>query len=74
MKSKKILAIIVLAVMLAASSSLAQDETQQAPSAELNEIIGKLNEVLSSQKALMEQVASLKEELNIIKIRVTQSQ
>ena len=38
------------------------------------EILAKLDQILSGQKALMDQMASIREELNIIKIRVTQQQ
>ena len=34
----------------------------------------KLDQILSNQRSLMEQMDSLKQELNIIKIRVTQQQ
>lgn len=34
----------------------------------------KLDEVLKNQKMILEDLASIKEELNIIKVRITQSQ
>ena len=47
----------------------AQDQAGNNP-----EILGKLDQILSGQKAIMDQMASMREELNIIKIRVTQQQ
>lgn len=37
-------------------------------------VLAKLNEVLSNQKVIMDELAGLKEDLRIIKIRITQSQ
>ena len=37
-------------------------------------VLAKLDEVLSGQKAIMADIAAMKEELRIIKIRITQQQ
>ena len=80
MKIERILVAIVLAAVLIVPLSMfvnsrvhAQDQGQST-SAETNQILGKLNEIATGQRAIMEQIASIKEELNVIKIRVTQSQ
>ncbi len=37
-------------------------------------VLAKLDEVLNNQKFIMQEIAGLKEDLRIIKIRITQSQ
>ena len=37
-------------------------------------VLSKLSEILSNQKVIMDDIAAMKEELRIIKIRVTQQQ
>ena len=37
-------------------------------------VLAKLDAVLSAQKSIMEELAAIKEDLRIIKIRITQSQ
>lgn len=76
MKVKKILiGITTVAVLTAASIfiiSRIHAQEQQAP--DQSEISAKLDQILNNEKALMDQIASMRQELNIVKIRVTQSQ
>ena len=37
-------------------------------------ILNKLNQVLDNQRSMMQTLSSLREELNVVKIRVTQQQ
>ena len=76
MRGKKILTGIMLASVLIAAAAIfvngricAQDQMQDQSS-----ILGKLDQILNNEKALMDQIASIRQELNIIKVRVTQSQ
>ena len=76
MKGNKVLISIILALVLIAAASIfvtnrthAQDQNPDQAA-----ILAKLDQILNNEKALMDQVASLRQELNIIKIRVTQSQ
>jgi len=68
-----ILAALLFVIMsmrfVPAGTTFAQDQSSNQ-----SEIIAKLDQVLNGQKAVMEQIASMKEEINIIKIRVTQIQ
>jgi len=41
---------------------------------DVSAISAKLDEVLSNQKAILEGIASVKEELRVVKIRITQQQ
>lgn len=68
-----IISLVVIAVLLAISDrpSKAEDDTESAVSEEVSK---KLDQVLKGQKAILDGIESLKEELNIVKIRVTQIQ
>ena len=68
MKMNKILIIIMLSALLVVSA-YAQDQNQ-----DLTAISAKLDQILNNEKVLMDEIASMKQELNVIKIRVTQSQ
>ncbi len=46
----------------------------QAQGADESSVLAKLDEVLNGQKAIMDELASIKEELRIVKVRVTQQQ
>lgn len=76
MKVKKILTGIMLAlVLIAAASIFANNRTHaQDQSPDLSAISAKLDQILNNEKAIMDQMAELRQELNIVKIRVTQQQ
>ena len=75
MKFRRMVVVIMLAAALAivpfifARATHAQDQ-----GGDQGAILSKLDQVLSNQKAIMDQIESLREELNIVKIRVTQAQ
>ncbi|MDD5427923.1 MAG: hypothetical protein PHI58_01660 [Candidatus Omnitrophica bacterium] len=60
---------LISAFLFTAGTVNAQDE-----SVNRDEISVKLDQVLSNQKMIMAQIESLKQELTIVKIRVTQQQ
>ncbi len=68
-----VISLVVIAVLLAISDrpSKAEDDTETVTSEEVSK---KLDQVLNNQKAILDGVESLKQELNIVKIRVTQKQ
>jgi hypothetical protein len=63
-------AVIIALPFLLTKATCAEDQSASA----LNEIKGKLDQVLSGQRAIANDIASMKQEIDIIKIRVTQSQ
>ena len=76
MRGSKILTGIILAAVLIAAISVfvnskthAQDQMQDQSGIE-----SKLDQILNNEKIIMDQVSSMRQELNVIKIRVTQSQ
>ena len=76
MRIRKILIGIMLASILIAAASMfvnsrthAQDQTQDQSA-----MMSKLDQILNNEKVIMDEIASMRQELNIIKIRVTQSQ
>ncbi|MDD5136708.1 MAG: hypothetical protein PHX20_07350 [Candidatus Omnitrophica bacterium] len=76
MEFKRVLVGIVL-VLLMAAPPLFFTKTTQAENDSNDQsgvIIGKLNQVLDNQKAIAADIASMKQELSVVKIRVTQSQ
>lgn len=75
MNRKSILAVVVLTVIIAAVSFgfLAKVTHAQEQGAD-QVVLAKLDQVLQGQKAIIDQMAALKQELNIIKIRITQAQ
>ena len=76
MKFKKILIGIILAVVLVAAASIFVNSgiraQEQAP--DQSEVLAKLDQILNNEKVLMDQIASMRQDLNIVKIRVTQQQ
>ncbi len=63
--------IIVIAALLGMTGlSLNAQSSETADST----VLAKLEAVLGNQKSMMEDLAAIKEELRIIKIRITQSQ
>ena len=76
MKGNKILIGIILVLILMAAASIfvtnrthAQDQNPDQAA-----VLAKLDQILNNEKVIMEQIESMKQELNVIKIRVTQSQ
>ena len=76
MRGKKILISIILAsVLIAGASVFVKSRTHaQDQGIDQGNISAKLDQILNNEKALMDQIASMRQELNIIKIRVTQAQ
>ena len=76
MRFKKILTGIVLVlVLIVAASIFVNGMTHaQTQSPDQSEISAKLDQILNNERAMMDQIASMRQELNVIKIRVTQSQ
>ena len=75
MKTKNI--IITLAVFLTILVTLltfTKSAVRAENTTDETEISVKIDEVLSNQKMILQGLASIKEELNIIKIRITQQQ
>ena len=74
MRFKKVfIGVIVLTVLVSLPFVLsgalnAQEQSDQSM------IFTKLDQVLANQKAIMDQLAGMRQELSVIKIRVTQSQ
>jgi len=65
------ISIIVIAAFLGMTGlSIHAESSETADST----VLAKLETVLSNQKLMMEDLAAIKEELRIIKIRITQSQ
>ena len=76
MSTRKILlgvlaCLVVVAAMVAMTGVVTHAQGQGAGD---SSVLAKLDEVLNGQRAIMEELASLKEELRVIKIRVTQQQ
>lgn len=77
MKSKSAISVVVLAALLVAAIPFimtantvrAQDGGQDTAA-----LMAKLDQVLAGQREVMDQLAAMKQELNIIKIRITQAQ
>ena len=75
MKTKNI--IITLAVFLTILVTLltfTKSTVRAEDTADVTALSAKVDEVLSNQKMILQGLASIKEELNIIKIRITQQQ
>ena len=63
--------LIVIVALVAMTNVVIHAEGQGADDPS---VLAKLDEVLSGQKAIMADIAAMKEELRIIKIRITQQQ
>ena len=74
MKLSRLIVIVVLALFVRLPLFLSGTVNAQDETSAQNDISGKLDQILSNQKAIMDQIASLKQELNVVKIRVTQQQ
>lgn len=76
MKIKKMLLGLMISLIVIASLLGGTDRPTSAQSASGPEspVMVKLAEVLQNQKAILDNLASIREELKIIKIRVSQNQ
>ena len=77
MKTKKIFSwLAILAVVLWTVFYISNKPTQAqgASGPDDDTVISRLENILSNQKAILDGLASIKEELRIIKIRITQQQ
>jgi hypothetical protein len=76
MKITKVLLWLCILVIVASSFlGIANKPTHAQDSAGNEaEVLAKLTQILDNQKAILDQLASMKEELRIIKIRITQQQ
>ena len=75
MKFKKVVIGIVLALILVSLPFILAGVTHaQAQGIDQSAIQSKLDQILDNQKLIIDQVATIKAELNIVKIRVTQAQ
>ncbi|MDO8525503.1 MAG: hypothetical protein Q7S07_03340 [Candidatus Omnitrophota bacterium] len=71
MNFKTIFAVVLIAVIVIISQGLSYAQDQAA---DQTGVLSKLDQVLNNQKIIMDEISSLRQELNIVKIRVTQSQ
>ena len=71
---KTIIAFSIIIAVLATLSAITLRATHAQGSSMDPELSSRLNEILSNQRAIMADLAAMKEELNIVKIRVTQAQ
>ena len=71
-----IIIVLLLAVVpfLFTKVTHAQEQSQGGASVDMSGVLSKLDQVLNNQRAIMDQIAALREEMRIIKIRVTQAQ
>ena len=74
MRGQKILIGIMLVSVLMATASIFENSRTDAQEQRQTDISAKLDQVLNNERIIMDQIASMRQELNIIKIRVTQSQ
>ena len=78
MKRGKLLTGIILSLLLIAAACLFVNSRTHAEEGsstpDLSILVSRLDQILSNQRTIMDQVASMRQELNVIKIRVTQSQ
>ena len=65
-----IVILMVTAAVLIFSNKLIKADTNS----DIGSVSAKIDEVLNNQKSIMQDLASIKQEINIIKIRVTQQQ
>ena len=75
MKSRKILIGITAASFLMMASMFINSKiSAEDQGLDQGAIMAKLDQVLNNQKVIMDQISSMKQELNIVKIRITQTQ
>jgi len=75
MKNTKVLTVVAVAIILAVSISVFTSTRIDAQETQdMSEVLSKLDKILSNQMEFSGQLESLRQELNIIKIRITQQQ
>ena len=75
MAKKSILfGLIVSLVVIACLLGIADRATQAQSAGQDQSVSAKLDEILGNQRTILENLSNIKEELRIIKIRITQSQ
>jgi len=74
MKKKKTLAVFTVFLVLILAFLAVVVMPMHAQSASDSGVMGKLDEILNNQKIILNDLSGIKEELRIIKIRVTQQQ
>lgn len=77
MRTRKIflwLAIVAVVLWTVLDSANRPTQAQSASSPDNAPVIAQLDKVLANQSAILSDLASMKEELRIIKIRITQQQ
>ncbi|MFA6321051.1 MAG: hypothetical protein WCY36_04250 [Candidatus Omnitrophota bacterium] len=71
MKVNKLMIVAALMLFLITIPLLINNANAQDDSSEVS---SKLDQIINNQKAIMEQISSMKQELSVVKIRVTQQQ
>lgn len=72
---KKTITALVISVLLITGILFITDRALKAQTNDSSsDMMKKLDDILANQKSIMQAIASMKEELYLIKIRVTQSQ
>jgi septal ring factor EnvC (AmiA/AmiB activator) len=75
MNFKKMAAALAVALILGAGIvAVERTSMVRAADGDISAVSQKLDQVLNNQKGIMDAIASVKEELNVIKIRITQTQ
>ena len=75
MKFRKVLMGIIVALALLSLPFITAKITHaQDQGADQGTVLYKLDKILNNQRTIMDQVASIRQELSVIKIRVTQAQ
>jgi hypothetical protein len=74
MMRKTIIGLVILSIALLGVFTLANKALRAETSGSDPEVSRKLDNVLSNQKAILQGIAELKQELYIIKVRITQQQ
>jgi len=72
MRRKIFIGFIVMLAITAVSIAIANRPIQAQSASQETDVLKRLNEIASDQKAILTDLAFIKEELRIIKIRVTQ--
>ena len=76
MSTRKMLSGIVVCLIVIVALAVMTDVVTHAEGQGVDEssVLAKLDEILNGQKAIMADIAAMREELRVIKIRVTQQQ
>ena len=74
MKINKVMTAVVIAFIVISALLFFANRSVKAEGDNNAAVLQKLDEVIRGQKAILDDMESLKREMNIVKIRVTQSQ